>query len=215
MNLTAARQVVFNDLDWQPSNHWQAEDRAYRIGQTQSVNVTYMVGAGTVEEFVRTVLEAKSDIIDQLVEGRSLPEDFNRDVMGELHRVMGEVDDRLKQDTSHDVEETVGEILREANEAFGEVHAEIFGTASRQTVPYSEEAIAGIASVLAGPRLEHYRVESSSKQGSFYTLIVDNTDVICDCRGFEYRGACQHPRKLKDALARGNDLPEGFTLVKD
>ena len=214
LNLTAARQVVFNDLDWQPSNHWQAEDRAYRIGQTQSVNVTYMVGRGTVEEFVRTVLEAKSDIIDQLVEGRSLPQDFNRDVMGELHRVMGQVDHRLKEDATRDVEETVGEILREANETYVQVHAETFGTATKQTFPYSEEAIAALASVLAGPKMEHYRIESSSKKGSFYTLIVDTTDVICDCRGFEYRGACQHARALKDALARGNDLPDGFSLVE-
>lgn len=32
LNLTQARHVVFNDLDWVPANHWQAEDRAYRIG---------------------------------------------------------------------------------------------------------------------------------------------------------------------------------------
>ena len=46
LNLTAARQVVFNDLDWVPVNHWQAEDRAYRIGQQETVNVTYLVAAG-------------------------------------------------------------------------------------------------------------------------------------------------------------------------
>ena len=44
LNLTAASQVVFNDLDWVPANHWQAEDRAYRIGQTRTVNVTYLSG---------------------------------------------------------------------------------------------------------------------------------------------------------------------------
>ena len=73
LNLTAARQVVFNDLDWVPVNHWQAEDRAYRIGQQQAVNVTYMVGSNTIDEFVKTVLETKSTLIDQLVEGSALP----------------------------------------------------------------------------------------------------------------------------------------------
>ena len=32
VNLTAATMVVFNDLDWVPSNHWQAEYRPYLIG---------------------------------------------------------------------------------------------------------------------------------------------------------------------------------------
>ena len=80
LNLTAARQVVFNDLDWVPVNHWQAEDRAYRIGQQETVNVTYLVAAGTVDEFVRTVLETKSRLIDQLIEGGALPPDLQRDV---------------------------------------------------------------------------------------------------------------------------------------
>ena len=71
-----------------PVNHWQAEDRAYRIGQTGTVNVTYMVGRDTVDTFVRTVLETKADLIDQMVEGSALPEDFHRDVMGEMRRIM-------------------------------------------------------------------------------------------------------------------------------
>ncbi|HEX4935145.1 MAG TPA: DEAD/DEAH box helicase, partial [Gemmatimonadaceae bacterium] len=69
ITLTAARQVVFHDLDWVPANHWQAEDRAYRIGQTQTVNVTYLVAAGTIDDFVRSVLEVKADLVQAVVEG--------------------------------------------------------------------------------------------------------------------------------------------------
>jgi hypothetical protein len=31
LNLTAATYVIFQDLDWVPANHLQAEDRAYRL----------------------------------------------------------------------------------------------------------------------------------------------------------------------------------------
>ena len=72
INLTAARQIVFNDLDWVPANHWQAEDRAYRIGQTGTVNVTYMIAIGTIDSFVKTVLETKAALIDSIVEGSIL-----------------------------------------------------------------------------------------------------------------------------------------------
>ena len=92
INLTAGRQVVFNDLDWVPANHWQAEDRAYRIGQTGTVNVTYMIARGTVDEFVKTVLETKAALMDSLVEGRLLvpSEDgaLEPDVLSELKRMM-------------------------------------------------------------------------------------------------------------------------------
>ena len=107
--------MVFNDLDWVPVNHWQAEDRAYRIGQQQAVNVTYMVGSNTIDEFVKTVLKTKSALIDQLVEGSALPEHFQRDVMDELRRVM-EVLPELP--TGAMDEQQVAELLREAGTAF-------------------------------------------------------------------------------------------------
>ena len=92
INLTAGRQVVFNDLDWVPANHWQAEDRAYRIGQTGTVNVTYMIARGTVDEFVKTVLETKAALMDALVEGALLvsgkDDEVQADVLSELKRMM-------------------------------------------------------------------------------------------------------------------------------
>ena len=205
LNLTAARQVVFNDLDWAPINHWQAEDRAYRIGQRQAVNVTYMVGSGTIDEFVKTVLETKSTLIDQLVEGSALTEHFQRDVMDELRRVLevlpapstGEMDERQ-----------VVELLREAEAAFVAEQPAV-DAPTKAHVP-SAEAVRALARVLAGPERALYRVDSSSKPGAFYELEAVGSDVSCSCKGFAYRGICQHARALKEALVKGEGLPEGF-----
>ena len=209
LNLTAARQVVFNDLDWVPVNHWQAEDRAYRIGQQQAVNVTYMVGSGTVDEFVRAVLETKSALIDQLVEGSALPEDYQRDVMGELRRVMGALEPKMAALAGQEVDEKkVVDLLREAGAAFAAQQPEA-GAEARSRQP-SAEAVAVLARVLAGPERTVYRVESASKAGAFYELEVVGSDVSCSCKGFSYRGVCQHARQLKEALVKGGALPEGY-----
>src|SRR5262249_1083262 len=60
ITLTAATHVVFNDLDWVPGNHWQAEDRIYRIGQTRPAFITYLFAEGTLDDFVAALLEAKA-----------------------------------------------------------------------------------------------------------------------------------------------------------
>ncbi|MCE2451092.1 MAG: SWIM zinc finger family protein [Candidatus Latescibacteria bacterium] len=196
LNLTAARQVVFNDLDWVPVNHWQAEDRAYRID---------MVGSNTIDEFVKTILETKSALIDQLVEGSALPEDFQRDVMDELRRVM-EVLPELP--TSAMDEQQVGKLLREAGTAFVAAQPAV-ESAAKSRLP-SAEAVRVLARVLAGPKRALYRVDSSSKPGAFYELEVEGNDISCSCKGFSYRGICQHARALKEALVKGEGLPEGF-----
>ena len=60
LTLTAATHVLFNDLDWVPGNHWQAEDRIYRIGQTRPAFVTYLYAAETLDDFVAALLEQKA-----------------------------------------------------------------------------------------------------------------------------------------------------------
>ncbi|MDQ3069141.1 MAG: DEAD/DEAH box helicase, partial [Acidobacteriota bacterium] len=86
LNLTAASQVVFNDLDWVPANHWQAEDRAYRIGQKKTVSVTYMVGRDTVDDFVRHVLSTKATLVETIVDGKAMAADVSGSVLEELER---------------------------------------------------------------------------------------------------------------------------------
>ncbi|PFH57039.1 hypothetical protein XA68_15598 [Ophiocordyceps unilateralis] len=52
LNITAANKVVIMDPHWNPSYDLQAQDRAYRIGQTRDVEVFRLVSLGTVEEIV-------------------------------------------------------------------------------------------------------------------------------------------------------------------
>lgn len=52
LNITSANKVVIMDPHWNPSFDLQAQDRAYRIGQTRDVEVFRFISLGTVEEIV-------------------------------------------------------------------------------------------------------------------------------------------------------------------
>ncbi|KAG5928368.1 hypothetical protein E4U42_000761 [Claviceps africana] len=52
LNITSANKVVIIDPHWNPSYDLQAQDRAYRIGQTRDVEVFRLISLGTVEEIV-------------------------------------------------------------------------------------------------------------------------------------------------------------------
>lgn len=63
ITLTAASHVIFNDKPWNPALAAQAEDRAYRIGQTKSVNIIYMTAPGTYDEQLSAKLLEKSTLV--------------------------------------------------------------------------------------------------------------------------------------------------------
>ncbi|ETI20029.1 hypothetical protein G647_09044 [Cladophialophora carrionii CBS 160.54] len=52
LNITSANKVVIVDPNWNPSYDLQAQDRAYRIGQTRDVEVFRLISQGTLEEIV-------------------------------------------------------------------------------------------------------------------------------------------------------------------
>ena len=67
LNLTGADMVVHFDPWWNPAVEEQATDRAYRIGQKQSVQVIKLIAKGTVEEKVIAMQQRKKGLVDALI----------------------------------------------------------------------------------------------------------------------------------------------------
>ncbi|MEU4928570.1 DEAD/DEAH box helicase [Streptomyces yokosukanensis] len=67
LNLTRAGHVVHFDRWWNPAVEEQATDRAYRIGQTQPVQVHRLITEGTVEDRIAEMLVAKRALADAIL----------------------------------------------------------------------------------------------------------------------------------------------------
>ncbi|MBY8839883.1 DEAD/DEAH box helicase [Streptomyces sp. SP2-10] len=67
LNLTRAGHVIHFDRWWNPAVEEQATDRAYRIGQTQPVQVHRLVTEGTVEDRIAEMLAAKRALADAIL----------------------------------------------------------------------------------------------------------------------------------------------------
>ncbi|NUK68021.1 DEAD/DEAH box helicase [Streptomyces lunaelactis] len=67
LNLTRAGHVIHFDRWWNPAVEEQATDRAYRIGQTQPVQVHRMIAEGTVEDRIAEMLASKRALADAVL----------------------------------------------------------------------------------------------------------------------------------------------------
>ncbi|KAF9338491.1 hypothetical protein BGZ91_008711 [Linnemannia elongata] len=59
INLTGANIVIMFDMDHNPHNDKQAEDRAHRVGQTREVHVYKLIARNTVEEQIYQMAKLK------------------------------------------------------------------------------------------------------------------------------------------------------------
>lgn len=72
LTLTASDTVIFNDFDWTPANHAQAEDRIHRIGQNQKCNIYYMYADNAeMDRKLSLILEKKLANINQIIDNDS------------------------------------------------------------------------------------------------------------------------------------------------
>ena len=77
LNLTAANHVVLYDRWWNPAVEDQARDRAWRIGQRNTVVCHRLVCPGTVDERVEEVVAGKRRIADMVLPKSSSVGDLN------------------------------------------------------------------------------------------------------------------------------------------
>jgi SNF2 family DNA or RNA helicase len=68
INLTGANHVVMYDRWWNPAVEQQAIDRAYRIGQSRSVQVHIFCCRGTIEERIDELIESKKEVANMVIE---------------------------------------------------------------------------------------------------------------------------------------------------
>lgn len=67
LNLQRATCVVFGELDWSPAVHTQAEDRAHRMGQKDSVLCYYLVSPAGSDAQMQEALGLKVSQFVQLM----------------------------------------------------------------------------------------------------------------------------------------------------
>ncbi|MGH1296954.1 SNF2 helicase associated domain-containing protein [Bacillus pretiosus] len=86
LNLTGADTVILYDLWWNPAVEQQAADRAYRMGQKNTVQVIKLVAHGTIEEKMHELQESKKNLIASVIEPgeeklSSITEEEIRDIL--------------------------------------------------------------------------------------------------------------------------------------
>lgn len=66
ITLTKAHTEIFAELDWTPANIAQAEARCHRIGQTEDVNVVFLLAKDSLDAHIYNVINKKLQVLDKM-----------------------------------------------------------------------------------------------------------------------------------------------------
>ncbi|MFE5968113.1 DEAD/DEAH box helicase [Streptomyces sp. NPDC056463] len=103
LNLTRAGHVVHYDRWWNPAVEAQATDRAYRIGQTQPVQVHRLIAEGTIEDRIADMLLRKRALADAVLgSGEAALTELTDAELADLVRLRGGADGDGDGRDSHD-----------------------------------------------------------------------------------------------------------------
>ena len=176
ITLTAGTHVIFQDLDWVPANHAQAEDRCYRLGQEHRVTVEYFFADGTLDSYIATLLERKMALI-AAVEAEDVPD----------QSILTEIQDDLRRLAPALMEEA------RAARATGDAAVRLEALASTSPkINSKEEPLHETGS---------WEFISSRDPSASYQVTFGRAGHLeCSCPGFNYRGNCKHTREVREKI---------------
>ncbi|CAI5443995.1 unnamed protein product [Caenorhabditis angaria] len=90
INLTSANHIIIHDIDFNPYNDKQAEDRCHRMGQLKNVHVTRLVSKRTVELGMLELAKKKLKLEKQVTDGVKGQLDENEVIKEEDDEIDGE-----------------------------------------------------------------------------------------------------------------------------
>jgi SWI/SNF-related matrix-associated actin-dependent regulator 1 of chromatin subfamily A len=67
LTLTASSDVAFIELAWTYADCCQCEDRAHRIGQKDNVTCYYLLGRGTIDQTIYSLIHKKKSIANEIM----------------------------------------------------------------------------------------------------------------------------------------------------
>lgn len=104
LTLTASSNVAFIELAWTYADCCQCEDRAHRIGQKDNVTCYYLLGRGTIDHTIYSLIHRKKSIAAEIMNSDDdIPQDkmyFDQLVAQFLNPNNDENTDKHKQDGS-------------------------------------------------------------------------------------------------------------------
>ena len=176
ITLTAGTHVIFQDLDWVPANHLQAEDRCYRIGQKECVTVEYFHAAGSLDAYIAQLLEAKMALV-AAVEADEAPDES---LLTELYDKLRALAPSLMQEAQAakaegDAAERIEKLARSVP-VVGEKDIDLLDTGVREFTSARDPSVT-------------YRV-TFGRAGH----------LECTCEGFKWRGECKHVREVRSQV---------------
>lgn len=89
INLTAADTVIIHDIDFNPYNDKQAEDRCHRVGQTRPVSIIRLLSEGTIEEGMHEIAQDKLDLEQKITSNEENESTDKKSVLKLLKMTLG------------------------------------------------------------------------------------------------------------------------------